>query len=123
LGNFLFDGNVFSGYIDFDISQSNIRIFDVCYFLLGLRLEEDNNRVNEERWYHIVSQVVEGYSSLVELTQVERQSIACVMKNIELLFTAYFLSIGDEKLAKSSADLFRFVCEREEKILEAVMIT
>jgi Ser/Thr protein kinase RdoA (MazF antagonist) len=121
LGNFLFDDSVFSGYIDFDLSQSNIRIFDVCYFLLGLRLQEDNNRVSLERWYRIVSLVVEGYASLIELTQVERQSIACVMKNIELLFTAYFLGVGDEKLAKDSADLFRFICENEEKILESVL--
>jgi Ser/Thr protein kinase RdoA (MazF antagonist) len=121
LGNFLFDDNIFSGYIDFDLSQSNIRIFDVCYFLLGLRLEENNDRVNAEQWYRIVSQVVEGYASFDELTQVERQSITRVMKNIELLFTAYFLGVGDEKLAKSSADLFCFVCEKEEKILEAVM--
>ncbi|MGM9973067.1 MAG: CD3324 family protein, partial [Clostridiaceae bacterium] len=33
LGNFLFDNKSFSGYIDFDLSQSNIRIFDLCYFL------------------------------------------------------------------------------------------
>jgi Ser/Thr protein kinase RdoA (MazF antagonist) len=121
LGNFLFDNKIFSGYIDFDLSQSNIRIFDICYFLLGILLEEDNNRVKVERWYNIISQVVEGYHSLVALKQVERKSIACVMKNIELLFTAYFLNLGDEKLAKDSADLFLFVCQNEEKILEAVL--
>jgi hypothetical protein len=31
------------------------------------------------------------------------------------------LGAGDEKLAKDSADLFWFVCEKEEKILEAVL--
>lgn len=35
-GNFLFDHGEFSGYIDFDLSQKNIRIFDICYFLTGL---------------------------------------------------------------------------------------
>ena len=29
---FLFYNNKFSGYIDFDLSQINIRIFDICYF-------------------------------------------------------------------------------------------
>jgi hypothetical protein len=37
------------------------------------------------------------------------------MKNIELLFVAYFLGIGDEKLAKDSADLFSFVKKNEKK--------
>ena len=41
-GNFLFfEGNL-SGYIDFDLSQRNIRIFDICYFLTGLLAEEKN---------------------------------------------------------------------------------
>ncbi len=121
LGNFLFDNQSFSGYIDFDLSQSNIRIFDLCYFLLGILLEEDNNRVGAKRWHIIVRQVIEGYHSLMMLSHIEKQSIPCVMENIELLFTAYFLGIGDEKLAKDSADLFLFVRENEEKILDAIM--
>ena len=39
-GNFLFQEGSFSGYIDFDLSQKNIRIFDLCYFLAGLLAEE-----------------------------------------------------------------------------------
>jgi aminoglycoside phosphotransferase len=120
LGNFLFDDKTFSGYIDFDLSQSNIRIFDLCYFLLGILSNDDNNRVNVERWYMIVRQVMDGYDSLIELTDIEKQSIVCVMKNIELLFVAYFLGIGDEKLAKDAGDLFSFVCENEEKILDVI---
>lgn len=121
LGNFLFEDKKFSGYIDFDLSQSNIRIFDICYFLLGLLMQEDNNRLNEERWFSIIGHVIEGYDSLVNLKSFERQSIACVMKNIELLFVAYFLSVGDEKLAKDSADLFQFVCKNEERILDVLI--
>ncbi len=120
LGNFLFENRQFSGYIDFDLCQSNIRIFDICYFLLGL-LQEDSNRVDGERWFGIVSQVIEGYNSLANLKQVERCSVPCVMKNIELLFVAYFIGIGDEKLAKDSADLFLFVCKNEKKILDKVI--
>lgn len=121
LGNFLFDNGDFSGYIDFDLSQSNIRIFDLCYFLLGILLEEDNNRVEKEQWYEIVHQVIRGYNALVPLSQIEKKSIVCVMKNIELLFTAYFLDIGDEKLAKDSADLFLFVNENKMRIQDAIL--
>lgn len=116
LGNFLFDNGVFSGYIDFDLSQSNIRIFDLCYFLLGILLEEDNNRVEEEKWYEIIRQVISGYDSITPLSSIEKNSIACVMKNIELLFTAYYLGVGDEKLARDSAKLFSFVKKNEVKI-------
>lgn len=118
LGNFLFEDRKFSGYIDFDLSQSNIRIFDLCYFLLGILTAEDNNRLEIEDWYMIVNKVVEGYGSLMPLKKIEKQSIVCVMKSIELLFTAYFLGAGNETSAKKAADLFLLVCRNEEKILE-----
>ncbi len=117
LGNFLFDQKQFSGYIDFDLSQSNIRIFDICYFLLGLLCPNDHNHVGNKEWFGIVKQVVEGYDNVVSLSRVERQAISCVMKNIELLFVAYFLGIGDEKLAKDAADVFDFVRVNEGKLI------
>ena len=33
LGNLLFEEGTFAGFIDFDISQTNVRLFDVCYML------------------------------------------------------------------------------------------
>lgn len=120
LGNFLFDNGMFSGYIDFDLSQSNIRIFDICYFLLGILLKGDNNNVREDKWYSVASKVVEGYHALTPLSVKEKEAIPCVMKNIELLFVAYFLGIGDEDSAKESADLFSFVLNNEKKIQEAI---
>lgn len=122
LGNFLFDQDEFSGYIDFDLSQSNIRIFDLCYFLLGILLEENNNRVEEEKWYGILQQVVLGYDAISSLSNMEKRAISCVMKNIELLFVAYFLGQGDEKLAKDAASLYSFVL-RNEKLIDSVVLT
>lgn len=119
LGNFLFDKGKFSGYIDFDLSQRNIRIFDLCYFLLGLLLEEDNNRVDDEAWYQIIKWVICGYNSKIKLCEEEKGAIVCVMKNIELLFIAYFLGSSDEKSAQESAELFKFVLKNENRIKDA----
>lgn len=116
LGNFLFVEKEFSGYIDFDLSQSNIRIFDICYFLLGLLLREGANTVEEEFWFQAVRLVVDGYESLILLSEVERASIPCVMKNIELLFVAYFSREKDEVSAQEAARLFLFICKNENKI-------
>ncbi|MBN2222876.1 MAG: phosphotransferase, partial [Vallitaleaceae bacterium] len=116
LGNFLFEGQAFSGYVDFDLSQSNIRIFDLCYFLLGILCEESKFGINTERWFDIVKQVIGGYHSILPLNQEEQRSIACVMKSIELLFVAYFLGIGDEKLAEDAGRLFYFVKKHESRL-------
>jgi Putative homoserine kinase type II (protein kinase fold) len=121
LGNFLFDGREFSGYIDFDLSQCNIRIFDLCYFILGILVAESSNRVDAKSWYGIIRNVIHGYDSILSLSPIEKQSVTVVMKNIELLFVAYFLGIGDEKLAKDAGDLFEFVLENEERILDSVL--
>lgn len=116
LGNFLFENGEFTGYIDFDLSQKNIRIFDLCYFLLGLLLEE-NGFKEEDRWYEIIRQVVSGYDTVSPLNVTEKRAFASVMKNIELLFAAYFIGIGEAELARNAVDLFYFVKRNERKIL------
>lgn len=49
-GNFLFSEGNLSGYIDFDLSQRNIRIFDICYFLTGLLAEETEEAFTKKEW-------------------------------------------------------------------------
>ena len=64
-GNFLFSEGKFSGYIDFDLSQRNIRIFDLCYFLLGLLSEEEKLEITDELWFESVKNVFAGYAMLI----------------------------------------------------------
>ena len=116
VGNFLFDKDEFSGYIDFDLSQNNIRIFDICYFLLGLVSKESGIINDEKRWFEQIAAVIKGYHSIIELTKEEKESIACVMKNIELLFVAYFLGQQDEILARDAGTLFNLVKANESLI-------
>lgn len=49
---------VFSGYIDFDLSQRNIRIFDIAYFLLGLLSDKEYNTLSEDSWLIIVQETL-----------------------------------------------------------------
>lgn len=119
-GNILFDKGILSGYIDFDLSQKNARIFDICYFLTGLLVDHEKKKDDVEKWCHIVSMFIKGYEEKNPLTKLEKDSIACLMKNIEILFVAYFISIQDEELAKSAADLFYFIKSNEDRIHSAV---
>lgn len=57
LDNFLFDKGKFAGYIDFDLSQRNIIIFDLCYFMLGLLSEEEILDITEEQWFEILKTI------------------------------------------------------------------
>ena len=116
-GNFLFfEGNL-SGYIDFDLSQRNIRIFDICYFLAGLLAEETEEAFTKKEWIENVKSVIAGYESITHLSEEEKDSIPCVMECIEILFIAYFIGIEDTKHAKDAYGVFRFIqnCERDIK--------
>lgn len=116
-GNFLFDNGTFSGYIDFDLSQRNIRIFDLCYFVLGLLSEEDKLEVTSEEWFSVLKDVFEGYNSKLQLSEEERMAVPYVMKSIELLFAAWFLGQNDIKCVESAMKIFLFVDENQEEIL------
>jgi len=119
-GNILFDHGEFSGYVDFDLSQKNVRIFDICYFLVGLLVKREKNHEDVQKWYNIVSDFIEGYETINSLTGLEKDSINCLMGSIEVLFTAYFISIGDDASARSAANLYYFVQTNERRIRQAV---
>ncbi|MDE7312717.1 MAG: phosphotransferase [Eubacterium sp.] len=114
-GNFLFfEGNL-SGYIDFDLSQRNIRIFDICYFLTGLLTEETEDAFTKKEWLENVQAVMEGYESIIQLSETEKQAIPCVMECIEILFTAYYFGVSDTKRANDAYDAFCLIqnCESD----------
>lgn len=115
-GNFLFHEGNFSGYIDFDLSQKNIRIFDICYFLLGLLCEEEKREFSFEEWMKISKQVFAGYAEHISLTREELLVVPYVMECIELLFAAWFIQCEDEICARDALQLFEFVKSHEEEI-------
>jgi Ser/Thr protein kinase RdoA (MazF antagonist) len=119
-GNLLFHKGTFSGYIDFDLSQKNVRIFDICYFLIGLLIDHEKKKEDMNKWFEIVSNFIRGYETINKLTDLEKDSIVYLMKNIELLFVAYFIGEEDEILAESSAGLYYFVKEHEDVIRSAI---
>lgn len=114
-GNFLFSEGRLSGYIDFDLSQRNIRIFDICYFLTGLLAEETEDAFTRTEWMECVKSVIGGYESIQGLSEMEKQVMPCVMECIEILFMAYFISVDDAKCAENAYQVFRFIqdCEGE----------
>ena len=104
-----------SVYIDFDLSQRNIRIFDICYYLTGLLAEETDDIFTKNEWLESVKSVVAGYESLEYLSVKEKNAIPCVMECIEILFVAYFISMKDTKHANDAYKVFGFVknCEND----------
>ncbi|MBQ2283694.1 MAG: phosphotransferase [Agathobacter sp.] len=115
-GNFLFEKGEFSGYIDFDLSQRNIRIFDLCYFMLGLLSEKEKFELTEDLWFEFLRGAFAGYEKKLTLSEEEKQAVPYVMEGIELLFVSYFEGIDDVRCAESAFHIFEFVKKRENRI-------
>jgi len=66
-GNILFDDGEVTGFIDFDLSECNIRLWDVCYCATGI-LAEDSNEAYEKRNMHPDKRLSEKMEELCTLT-------------------------------------------------------
>ena len=120
-GNFLFLDGEFSGYIDFDLSQRNIRIFDLGYFLAGLLTRESGAKLEADEWLRIVCDVISGYESVSELKREEKTALVSVMESIEILFAAYFIRTEDRTCAEDAADIFHKLRDWEERIEKCLL--
>ncbi|MEE0266189.1 MAG: CD3324 family protein [Acutalibacteraceae bacterium] len=119
-GNFLFDKQKFSGYIDFDLSQKNIRILDLCYFVLSVLSEKEKFGITEEMWFEFAEKVFAGYNKILKLSNEEKQSAVFIMESIELLFLAFFESREDSALAENTYNVFKFIKANEKRITRII---
>jgi Ser/Thr protein kinase RdoA (MazF antagonist) len=117
-GNLLFEDGDVSGYIDFDLSQINYRIFDIYYFALGLLIDGFSSKDKSAKWFKMLNNIVNGYESITTLTCEEKQAAVCVMECIELLFIAYFSQNGNHVLAENAANMFHWIRKNEKQIEE-----
>lgn len=122
-GNFLFQEGLLSGYIDFDLSQKNIRIFDLCYFLAGLLAEETETPLTNAEWIGMIHAVIAGYENINRLSQAEKQAIPCVMESIEILFAAFYISQQDTKHVADASRVFHQIQDCETDIARTLHTT
>jgi Ser/Thr protein kinase RdoA (MazF antagonist) len=118
-GNLLFENGDVTGYIDFDLSQINYRIFDICYFALGLLIDGFAYEDKSAKWFQMLKNIIQGYESISMMTCEEKQAAVSVMECIELLFTAYFFQNGNLALAENAANMFYWI-RKNEKRIEAI---
>lgn len=113
--NILFSDGEVSGFIDFDLSEINVRLWDPCYCATGI-LSEDKSETYEI-WPEILSGILHEYDSINPLTIEEKQSIFYVICSIEMICAVFFESRDEFKgLAKTNRKMFQFIIANKEKI-------
>jgi Ser/Thr protein kinase RdoA (MazF antagonist)/AraC-like DNA-binding protein len=76
------------GFIDFELAQRNVRIYDVCYAATAV-LSETFGQDNDG-WLEIYRDIVQGYDSVAHLTQEERIAIPRVLLANQFVCVAWF---------------------------------
>lgn len=80
------------GFIDFELSERNVRIYDPCYAATAILSESfaegDTERLT--KWMDIYKNIIYGYDVVVSLTDAEKEAIPYVVLSNQLLATAWF---------------------------------
>jgi Ser/Thr protein kinase RdoA (MazF antagonist)/AraC-like DNA-binding protein len=119
--NILFDSGKVSGFIDFDLAERNIRLWDVCYCATGILSEWRGVENIHSKWLDILGSILRGYDSINKFTDEEKQSVYCVILSIQFICLAFFESVPEYKeLAKTNLEMLLFIAKNRDKI-EAVI--
>ena len=120
--NILFEGGEVTGFIDFDLSERNVRLWDPCYCATGILSEWRGVDDIYEKWPDVLEGIIRGYDNVNPLTFEEKQAIFYVICSIQMICVAYFEGVDKYKeLANPSRDMLKFIWKNEvhiRKVLE-----
>ncbi len=76
------------GFIDFDLSERNVRIYDPCYAATAVLSESFGQ--NNGKWLEVYRNIICGYDSVARLTDDERNAISYVILANQFVCVAWF---------------------------------
>ena len=76
------------GFIDFELSERNARIYDPCYAATAVLSETFGG--DNEKWLDIFHDILTGYDSVAKLTEEEKKAIPYVILANQFVCVAWF---------------------------------
>ncbi len=109
--NMLFDNGEFAGFVDFDLSEVNVKIFDICYCATAILSECFNNSdIDKNKWLEILNNLVKGYESITPLSEYEKQALPYVIYSIQIICIAYFSQYDKfDSLTQINIDMLKWI--------------
>ncbi|MES5893857.1 phosphotransferase [Bacillus cereus group sp. RP43] len=118
LSNVIFRESDFQGFIDFELLEENVRVFDLCYCCTSILSEIFSDETLRRKWLQIVSEIFRGYYKQNILTREELKSIWYVMLSIQVIFITYFVQLKD--VLKLNEEMFLWIFANKEDIEESI---
>lgn len=112
--NILFDNGIFSGFVDFDLTEKNFRITDICYFSTSVLSEcFANKAIDKNDWTYIFEKIIKGYNSINPLSEYEKQAIPYVVYSIQLNCINYFSKFDKyQELTNTNIAMLKFIIDK-----------
>jgi Ser/Thr protein kinase RdoA (MazF antagonist) len=114
-GNMLFDNEKLTGYIDFEISERNARIYDVCYLSTGILCGCVYDEIERENWFKLFNNIIAGYDDICHLTKEEKVSLPYMIFSIQIICIACFTQNKFEKLVSQNIDVLKWILKNIDK--------
>lgn len=78
------------GFIDFELSEQNLRLFDPCYAATAVLSESFADEEKRAQWIHLYQGILAGYDAAAKLSAAERQAAPWVLLSNQLICVAWF---------------------------------
>lgn len=108
------------GFIDFDLSERSVRIFDPCYAATAILSESfdeaDGEKLN--KWIGIYKNIIYGFDSVTKLSDDEVKAIPYVVLSIQLVCCACFFEQEKYKsIFNVNRKMTKWICENFDKLI------
>lgn len=105
------------GFIDFELSERNIRIYDVCYAATAILSETVSDIKAFNKWIDIYRNIVYGYEKVLKMTEDEKQSLSYVILSNQLVCIAYFSDYSKyENILNANIKMTKMIIDNFEKL-------
>ena len=107
------------GFIDFELSERNARIYDPCYAATAILSEtfEDGNEEKFLKWIEVMKEIVLGYDSVVKMSESEFKAVPYVILANQFVATAYFSDKDKyQELYETNLKMTKCIVEHFEKM-------
>lgn len=109
--NMIFNNGKLVGYIDFDLTQVNARLFDICYLCTGALATVFNKESERSKWLGFAKSAIDGYNSENKIIKDEIDCIKYMMFAIEFIMIAFFSKEGYSNIADLNIEIINWIEE------------
>ena len=114
-GNIISEHGEITGFLDFELTERNVRIFDPCYAATAiLSTTYEDSTLDRNKWPEILRNIIAGYDAVVRLTEAERAAIPYMIYSIQMTCIAFFSEFERyRELADTNTQMLKWLIQED----------